>query len=191
VAGRYDLAITMIPSASVLGGMLSRFSGELRSTREPLEQIRDTVFTPRMGWNFANQSAAGSRWEPITDSTRKAPERSTLSRGNNPILDVRGRLKRIAAQKNIWVINGQQAEIFITQDSINAAQGGNAWYGGLHQLGYAARDGSPIPARPWIAFTEGDFQKAGEIFGDWLGSKWSLTVAGGSTVGEIYSDSYV
>ena len=179
--------ITMLPGGGLLAGQLKQFAGEVKSFRPILEEIRNEVVIPAIRENFATESGAGETWAKLAPDTEFMPYRAERGAGDNPILDVTGKLKRVAAQKNIWLFDGQAGTMFVKQLP-------GAEYGEIQQQGgpnYGLKgDLSNIPPRPFIIINQQHVEKAEEIFSNWVSEKFNKVVgyvAEGRTVGSIVS----
>lgn len=166
--------VTTIPKLAALAGSLSRFAGEIRSMKDPLEEAVDEVIRPRIRENFSSESAAGIGWAPLSETTIQ----DRLNRGydSGPILQRSGALAQAAQQKNIWKFSGQAGEAFVTELPQNA------WYGIIHDQGLLE---PKVPARPFFAINADDMDEIEEIFGRWVARSFDKTVIGGGTLGGL------
>lgn len=174
----------MLPSAAELQGAFNQSIGEIRGfeaskTSGPLQRSVDEVIRPAIRSSFASQAEAGVvNWTPLAEQTPFMPYRQMHNAAGNPILDVTGKLKRVAQQKNIWQFDGTRGVAFVPSVPVHYAE--------VHQHGannYGLKGGlRPIPARPFISVTDTHIAEMEIIFGEWMMDKLSLRTARG-TVG--------
>ena len=147
--------IRVVPAVPAILTGLSKFTGALRSTREPMAESVKTVIIPRIRQNFLSESdAAGNRWAPLSD-IRIA--RTSLGVYYNPILVMTGKLRDRAIQTGMWEFEGQESRMAMRAPTPYAAIQN---FGGTNR-GLGGRFG-PIPARPFANINEFDMQRIEE-----------------------------
>lgn len=163
---------------------LSRWSGDIRSTREVLERVRDQVGVPAVSKNFIAQGHGN--WAPLSWATPKMPPRRDVN-PSAPILIVRGRLLRAAVAKARWTVKGQEGNLFVKSDTF----AGNVPYGHFqHEGGVSPLTGSQVPARPFFYFTPEDIALASTIIDEWAAENFDKRIglkAAATTVGSVIS----
>lgn len=113
--------VTFGPTMGIAAGRIAKLGLDIRSFRVPLTRAIKNVMVPSIKRNFD----VGGRpaWEPLAEDT-------VLIRGDSgPILVRSGTLARVASQMNIWDIT--------TTSAVVRDIPGDAWYGKVHQGGYA------------------------------------------------------
>jgi len=154
-----------------MGRQLTRYSGDIRSVRPALEKAVDEVIRPGITLSFSEQrEVPGVKWEKLADSTPLWPYRASRNAGNNPILDVTGKLKRVAQQKNIWTFDGQAGTAMV--HGLPGAE-----YGRYHEFGYYnVLVGRDVPARPFMTIDQDDVEDIEQIFMDYIHGRFAEVV---------------
>lgn len=174
--------------AFVDAAAIDMLNKNIKTFREPLEEVLKIVIPSSIRLNFTNQGRPA--WAPLADSTlmkrgwkpsqnvkianitikgakRKRPKPGKWE-SQFGMLKQTGRLFKMAMQRNMWEIHNNQLSfrpVFFSQ---------KVTYGTFHQLGT-----SKMPARPFIQLTDGEKSLVLDIFDDWLRLKiskyWSIT----------------
>ena len=135
-AGKFGIEIDWHPTPFILAAQFQVLGLNVKSFHEPLKRSVQQVMAPSIRKNFEVEGRPA--WAPLTDTTNRLRSYYGFTPAH-PILGRTGRLKRIAGQLNVWNIDREQAY----------AQGlPGAWYGMMHQLGYAAGGGSKTTSMP-------------------------------------------
>lgn len=146
----FDIEFTPLPSV-IQAGFQDLFVG-IQSFKEPLTTAVNKVVIPGIQQNFA----VGGRppWPPLSDSTlvRKG--------GDDRILIRSGKLARVAAQKNVWQINGGYG---IGEGTAKMTGLPGVEYGFYHLTGT-----SRMPIRDFLTINEEEAQAIEDIFGDYV-----------------------
>lgn len=187
--------------AYIAADAITRLHRNVRSFREPLEEVHKIVIPLSIGANF--RASGRPPWPALSDATLKRrgwkpSEKVTIGgrtfRGTRPkpthqmkfqspfgMLYVTGHLFKMAMRRNMWSISNNQLSfrpIFFS---------GKVSYGPFQQLG--TRN---MPARPFIRLTEGEKDLILDIFEDWLrlkiGKYWTIVENQGKTGTTIIGD---
>lgn len=143
------------PNIKVESAKLSRFSGKIRSFREPLKNsIRDIV-APSIRENF--DTGGRPAWEGYASSTKKRKKYPPFGKR---LLIRTGRLRSGASQQNVWKLSSDQA----TVNGLPAAVS----YGYYHQSGT-----EHLPARPFMMIQPEDEDAIEELFKKWVNDRMS------------------
>lgn len=133
--------------AMILATDLDRLALSIRSFREPLRQSVREVVIPSIRKNFDVEGRP--QWAALRQETVR-------KRGaTGPILNEKGRLKRVAQQINIWEIGSHQATI--------TGLDGRVKYAKYHQGGT-----TKMVSRPFLMFQEEDQDNIEDVFYRWL-----------------------
>lgn len=171
-AARFRFDILGMSNVAHYASALNRWSGDIRSVKPQLERAVDEVIRPRIRLNFANQEAAGNAWEPLSSETKFWSYRASRNAGGNPTLDVTGKLKRVAQQKNVWDFRGSGQA-----GAVYASMPASAFYGTYHQMGfYNQKAGRDVPAREFIIINEADVRKISDMFDNWVAESFGKTI---------------
>lgn len=171
-------------NVSAITDGLNKFSGDLRSTRSLLQELRDKVAIPSTKHNFAT-SGTRSDWA-LHPATYTMPRRRGGHGG--PPLFVRGTLFRAATAKTRWTIDGQASNLFVAADTFQAS---NAPYGRMqHEGGVSALTGGPVPSRPFYEMDIKFVAKAESVVQNWIWRNFDKRIgvkAAATTVGSVTS----
>lgn len=175
--------ISMFPSGSALASSLTRWSGDIRSFEPVLRRIVKEVVKPRIEENFIKETEAGDKkWDKLAEITPFIGYRQMHNAADNPILDVTGKLKRVALQDNIWTFDNRAGVAFVRD--LPGAEYGRAQQHGAPNYGLSGGL-ADIPARPFIIIRREDIDRAEEIVKAWVAENFTKRVAGGVTVGSL------
>jgi len=170
----FNFSIRVSPAIGMMAGRLSRFAGDIRSTKEPMKQAVNEVIKDRIADNFAGRTDSGIDWPPMEyDVTPYMPyRRNRPSQQWKPLLDVTGNLLRAALADARWQFDGQAGEAWVPYDTFSRS---NAPYGFYqHEGAYTTGLGFPhvIPPRPFFSIrNDTDLPRMEEIFSEWLGTR--------------------
>jgi len=168
----FNFSIRVSPAIGMMAGRLSRFAGDIRSTKEPMKQAVDEVIKDRIADNFAGRTDSGIKWPDIQEVTYYMPYRRNRPEQFKPLLDVTGNLLRAALADARWSFDGQAGEAWVPYDTFSSS---NAPYGFYqHEGAYTTGLGFPhvIPPRPFFSINNAeDLPRMEEIFSEWLGTR--------------------
>lgn len=174
----FNFNIRVSPSIGMLAGNLSRFAGDIRSTKEPMQKAVREVIKDRIADNFAWETDSGIKWPPMAPVTPFMPYRRNRAGQFKPLLDVTGTLLRTALADARWNFDGQKGEAWIPY---NTFQGTAAPYGFYqHEGAFTTGLGFQhvIPARPFFSINNAkDLPRMEEIFSDWIGTRIEGAIA--------------
>jgi phage gpG-like protein len=164
-----------------LGRQLSRFAGDIRSTREPIDQAIEEVIIPRVKLNFEGQESAGEDWADINSATYFMPYRRNHPNGNRaPLLRVGGTMYNAVTAKERWSVTGQGDET-----SAVAQYPSFVPYAEPHERGFTSLlTGGWVPARPYFVINQQDQEDIETIFNNWLTEQFGKRTATGEVISE-------
>lgn len=134
--------------AMILANDLDEFASYgIKSFREPLTQSVRNVIIPSIRKNF--EAEGRPAWRPLAPAT-------VADRGaSGPILDRKGRLKKVATQFNIWSYTRDSATITGLDSRVK--------YATFHQSGTRK-----MPQRAFVLIQDEDEDAIDRIFYTWL-----------------------
>lgn len=166
--GLFNLSIRSSPSIGHLAGRLSEFAGDIRSTKDPLDQAVREVIIPRIGDNLQQ---GGWGWQPMHPDTPTFPYRRNRGAGSAPLLLVTGRMQRAATALARWRFDGQAGSAWIPYTAFESSEAPYALF--QHEGAYTpALGGHLIPSRPFLEITTGtDMDLIERIYSEWYGGR--------------------
>jgi phage gpG-like protein len=157
-----DMTYEWFPSPLIIQTAFAELSSNIRSFKEPIDRAIAEVVIPSIRENFA--VGGRPRWAPLSTET-------IAKKGHETVLIDSGKLARVAAQKNIWQVNGG----YLVGDAEAYIKGlPGAEYGLFHMTG--TRN---MPVRDFLSLQEEDVDRIEEIFGDYVDERIQGTVGGG------------
>jgi phage gpG-like protein len=113
------------PSIGIVAKDVDRLADVISSFREPLSRSVKRVVIPSIQENF--RAEGRPPWDPLAERT------VSMRKSSGPILRRTGNLERAATSFDIWAIGDTSA-------TVRSLPPG-AWYGAVHQSGYAGGAG--------------------------------------------------
>jgi phage gpG-like protein len=197
VTKNLDWSYAFEPSLAITTGRINKLGLNIRSFREPLKQAVKDVMVGSIRTNFDAQGRP-VQWPELSDATWAT--RAAQGWNGGGILLKSGNLRRVASQQNIWTISETSATIRDIPQK--------AWYGKVHQGGYAGggggrsgalkfrkgkggvkiyekvgggstgRGATSIPQRQFLLIQKEDEEAIIDIFERWLTVKVAKAMAG-------------
>jgi len=181
-AASFGLEIDMDPSAIIMIASFDKLGLDIRSFRVPLERSVREVMAPSLRQNFFEQGRP-DQWQELAEQTVYTKELLGYS-ATAPFPLVRtGKLRTVAGQINLWVIDGIEGTATVELPE-------TVWYGRVHQEGGSSggigsierrrsrltgqikeiERGVPgyVPQRIWAIIQDRDIDAIEEVFDKWL-----------------------